>query len=142
MQMRSLTFFKLPYLSNKIDKAGNYSFYNIEQTGVQAVARWENATGTFDLCDIFVKTDNISNLKPKIIAYEITVNKGNFDFIYENSEKTDILVSESINNNYVKNSAYDYNIFELDLINGHNNFSFNCNNADVNIRIIIFDDSY
>lgn len=135
-------FFKLPSLSNKVDKAGNYSFYNIEQTKIQAAARWENATGTFDLCDIFVKTDDISSLKSKIIAYEITVYKGNFDFIYENSEKKDILISENLDSNYAKNIAYDYNIFELALINGHNNFSFNCNNADIDIRIIIFDDSY
>lgn len=126
------TSFELPELPAKIADSGNYHFYDNQNSRVLAVTRWEDITGTFSLCDIF----NTKLNSTVTIGYEITVGKGYFDFIHTNTNSgvTNIIINENVNSN--KNAAYDYGVLELDIPNGNNNFSFKCNNANVDIRIV------
>lgn len=125
------TTFALPLLPENATEPGNFYFYDKQDSGTLAVTRWKNATGTFSLCDIpnTVSDSTIS------IAYEITVYKGNFNFVHSASEETNVVISESINSN--ENAAYDRGVFSLEIPEGNNNLTFKCNNADVDIRIVV-----
>lgn len=125
----------LPELPDKINKYGDYYYHVSKDNEVQAVAKWRGATGTINLAEF---TNNINTLDKGIItiAYEIKVYNGNFDFIHDTSQGSNILVRESIAERSL-GAAYDHHVFQIDITDSENIFAFVCENADIDIRVIV-----
>lgn len=124
-------YLNLPQLPSIADKSGDYYFFDNQDSKVQAVAKWKNATGKFNLCDILNDTE-----KDIEIIYEIDVIRGSFNFICTNAYGESVLISENVGESSSEN-AYDCGAFKLKIPAENSKFSFICDNSDINIRIVI-----
>lgn len=114
---------------------GTYLFNNINNFQGEAVTKWANSNSQYSLCSLNSTEDVTID-----IVYEISIYKGNFKFIGSNNEvQSSIIEEDAADGTYGK--IYDYGKVTLKLPKGKNELLFVCDNADLDIRLLISCDS-
>lgn len=110
---------------------GTYLFNNINNFQGEAVTKWTNSNSQYSLCSLNSKEDITID-----IVYEISIYKGSFKFIgLSNEVESSIIEEDAADGKY--GEIYDYGKVTLKLPKGKNDLLFVCDNADLDMRVLI-----